>query len=420
MIEFRTYPFYLAVICLLVSAISLSSCDPDNTAKPNQGEAFVKYYGGISNQQGFDVRVTTDGGYVLFGSTSSFGNGNQDFFLVKVDNEGNELWTQTYVSPTGSDSTEIGKAVRLTTDGGYVMIGNAVRDTINKIMIVKTDASGNQQWSKIIRQSVNSSEFAGDIQVTSTQGGYVITGSTDKVDVSKPGHTAEFDLLDLYTAKLNDNGDVEWERTDGFPESDFGVSLEIMGNAIVTLGTGTLTSPAPSKKSFLMAKYNFVGGPPFDQKNYGSVSQVLDLANSFPTTDGGLALVGSMKLPSGDNQIVFQKLDQFLNEDGNLVAFTNNGSESGFSVTELDDGNFAITGTRVVSTDNEDILLILTDPLGNLFADTAVFGESGKDAAGSVVNLGSNGFIISGTVDVGTNTMGALIKTNSRGEIIPE
>lgn len=410
---------------LLAGAISMllfTACDPDNVSQPNQDEAFVKFYGGVLSQQGNDVKVTDDGGYILFGSSSSFGNGSEDFYLVKVNNEGNEQWSQWYNSPSSLavDSTDVGQVVRLTPDGGYVLIGTTTLDTLTKIMVAKTDASGNLAWSKLIRETSNSSEIAGDIKVTAQQGGYVITGTTNDVDVTKPGYTPQNDLQDFYTAKLDDNGIVEWERIDGFPESDFGVSLEIINNSIVTFGTGTLTSPV-SKRSFLMARYNFVGGPPFDQKNYGSATDELDLGNSFPTSDGGVVLVGSTRI-GNINKIVFQKLDPSLNEEGLLITL--NGadqmSESGASITEMDDGNYAVLGTRIVSAENTDIILFLTDPQGNLVVNEAVYGETGLDVAGAVENLGTNGFIISGTIDVGTNTMGALIKTNSRGEIIPE
>lgn len=413
------------IIMILIMLIVLPSCDPDNVAKPNQSEAFVKYYGGVLSQQGTDVRVTSDNGYILFGSTSSFSNGKHDFYLVKTDNEGNEEWSQTYRANNPQDSVDFGRVVRPTLDGGYILLGNTIWNTVNKILIVKTDASGNEQWQTVIRSSLNSNEFAGDIQVVPTSGGgYVLCGSTDDVDTSKPGYTAMDDILDLYTAKLNADGVVEWERIDGFPRADFGRSIEVFDNntSIVTFGTGTLTDPEV-KKSFLMAKYNFAGGPPFDQKNYGSVMQELDLANSYQTSDGGMVLVGTLKSDNNDNLVVFQKLDQALNAAGDLGLSANSISGSGVSIVETEEGNYAITATRsllVANVEVSKIVLLISDPSGTTISDESVFGESGFSVSGNLVNLGTNGFIVSGTIDVGTNTMGALIKTNSRGQILPE
>ena len=50
-----------------------------------------------------------------------------DLYLVKVDEEGNEIWSHTY----GSPGTELGRAVQQTADGGYILIGSttSVRDT---------------------------------------------------------------------------------------------------------------------------------------------------------------------------------------------------------------------------------------------------------------------------------------------------
>ena len=60
------------------------------------GQGWEQTYGGIDSDGGHSVQQTSDGGYIITGSTSSFGNGQFDLYLLKIDENGNELWFQTF------------------------------------------------------------------------------------------------------------------------------------------------------------------------------------------------------------------------------------------------------------------------------------------------------------------------------------
>ena len=79
-----------------------------------------KTFGGELNDYGNSVQQTNDGGYIIGGTTRSFGNGHDDMWLIKTDFQGDTLWTRTI----GSSEPEIGKYVTQSSDGGYVIIGN--------------------------------------------------------------------------------------------------------------------------------------------------------------------------------------------------------------------------------------------------------------------------------------------------------
>jgi hypothetical protein len=86
----------------------------------NGDSVWARTYGGIGIDQGFAVDQTSDNGYILTGYTTSFGAGGWDYYLVRTDATGNALWTVTY----GGISTDEGRSVLQTSDGGFVVAGN--------------------------------------------------------------------------------------------------------------------------------------------------------------------------------------------------------------------------------------------------------------------------------------------------------
>ncbi len=99
-----------------------------------------KTYGGADLDFGLSIVATSDGGYAIAGSTSSFGAGNSDFWLIKTDSYGNVEWNQTY----GGANYDSANALIATSDGGYAIVGST--QTIaggTDFWLVKTDAFGN-------------------------------------------------------------------------------------------------------------------------------------------------------------------------------------------------------------------------------------------------------------------------------------
>jgi len=79
----------------------------------------TRTYGGSRTDCGYSVQQTSDGGYVIAGWTLSFGAGRGDVYLLKTDSSGDTLWTRTY----GGSSDDIGYSVQQTADGGYIVAG---------------------------------------------------------------------------------------------------------------------------------------------------------------------------------------------------------------------------------------------------------------------------------------------------------
>jgi uncharacterized delta-60 repeat protein len=130
-------------------------------------------FGGLGNDYAYSVQQTSDGGYVLAGYTRSFGSGSSDFWLVKTDPLGNHEWNRTF----GGSGSDYAYSVQQTSDGGYVITGSTYSFGAGSydIWIVKVDSLGNHEWNKTFGGS--SSDYAYSVQQTS-DGGYIVGGYT--------------------------------------------------------------------------------------------------------------------------------------------------------------------------------------------------------------------------------------------------
>ncbi|GAB6068749.1 hypothetical protein JCM13664_20700 [Methylothermus subterraneus] len=136
-----------------------------------------KAYGGLGRDYASSIQQTPDGGYIVGGATQSFGAGDWDAWVLKLDAAGNIQWQKTYGGPA-SDS---GNAVRRTADGGYVVAGHSYSfnhgggATDSDAWVFKLDATGDIQWQKAYGGLAV--DQANAIQPTS-DGGYIAVGRT--------------------------------------------------------------------------------------------------------------------------------------------------------------------------------------------------------------------------------------------------
>ena len=128
----------------------------------------------IGGSMSFDALQTADGGYILAGETNVYGAGAIDMYLIKTDSTGNVLWCKTY----GGSLDDNLRSAEQTSDGGYILQGstNSFGVGSTDIYLVKTDSAGTPLWSKTYGSTGTELGFsAGEIPA----GGFFISGYTN-------------------------------------------------------------------------------------------------------------------------------------------------------------------------------------------------------------------------------------------------
>jgi hypothetical protein len=139
---------------------------------------WAKTYGGTSGDEAYSVQQTSDGGYIVVGHTNSFGAGYYDIFLIKTDANGNVQWAKTY----GGTYSDYASSVQQTSDGGYIVAGTtrSFGAYWYNIFLIKTDANGNVQWAKTYGETDGDEAYY--VRQTS-DGGYIVAGGTGSFSV---------------------------------------------------------------------------------------------------------------------------------------------------------------------------------------------------------------------------------------------
>jgi len=178
-------------LLFLLSLAPLLLCSP---AVVFSQQTWTRTYGGTGDDQGYTVQQTSDGGYIIVGSTNSFGAGNYDVWLIKTNASGDTLWTRTY----GGTNPDWGDPVQQTQDGGYIIAGytSSFGAGNGDVYLIKTNASGNTLWTR----TYGGTSYDAGYSVQQTQdGGYIIAGCTGSFGAGS---------RDVYLIKTDANGNV--------------------------------------------------------------------------------------------------------------------------------------------------------------------------------------------------------------------
>jgi len=420
-------------------------CDPleeKNTFESNS-ERFSKTYGNSDNNYGSYILELEEGGYIVGGSTYSYDEGNNYYWIMKINEYGDSL-----LIINTDDFGVFNSSLEPTSDGGYLIYGNTEDSNDDwDIVISKIGSDGNNNWIRTFGK--NSDNEGAYIARETREGGFIIGGYADDYKVI---NTYPYSALyvDAYIIKMDPIGNAEWKKK--IRDNDFSYIYDIVedqdGNFIAT---GYTRFP----KGFWLQNDGYLlkldpNGNKIWSSSYSSeeFSDDLDADDKFTslrkTIDGGYIIVGEtnrlawmLKTDSNGNT----EWEYFHNGGGgnNTLHFN--------SVRESSDGGFVATclryNTRYGLYDDtwsdSDGLFVKVDEQGNLLwektfgfysTDTTAFNSGwgiGQDRIYSFTETNDNGFILTGTTnsfDIKPFSLGYaldvwVIKTDSEGNTVP-
>ena len=358
---------------------------------------WTKTFGGSERDTGFSGQQTIDGGYVITGSTNSFGSGGSDVWLIKTDSQGNEEWNRTF----GGSDDDMGRSVQQTTDGGYVIIGytNSFDIGGGDIWLIKTDSQGNEEWNRTFNGSDNDNDQGYSVRQTSDVG-YIITGSIGSIGAGNS---------DLWLIKTDSQGTEEWNRTFGGSGSDYGRSVQQTSDGGYIIAGFTESYGAGSNDVWLIR--TDASGDTLWTKTFGGGGD--DYGFSVQQTyDGGYIITGytsSFGTPNSPDAWLI-KTDSQGNEEWNKI-FGGGSDDQAYSVQQTSDGGYVITGqTNSFSVGGSAVWLIKTDSSGNEEWNR-IFGGNIDDEAYSVQQTSDGGYVIVGSFESSNRYDVWLIKT---------
>jgi len=135
---------------------------------------WTKKLGGSFYDDAYSIQKTSDGGFIIFGTTRSFGVIGYDVYIIKTGSDGTVQWSKTY----GGIGDDFGSKGIVTIDSGYAVVGytNSFGMGGYDVYLLKLDQNGDTLWSRTFGGPDD--DQASSIQQT-TDGGFIISGYTN-------------------------------------------------------------------------------------------------------------------------------------------------------------------------------------------------------------------------------------------------
>jgi len=401
----RKCPSFQLLISIFLSA-SLVLLGISTASASSSSTTWDKLYGGTLDDTAAAIVQTSDGSYIIAGTTYSFGAGSADFWLLKVDSSGSMQWNQTY----GGPEADVATAMIHTSNGGYAIAGktHSFGAGDSDFWLIKLDSSGSMQWNKTYGEPT--ADGANSVIQTS-DGGYAIAGYATDTNASK----------DVWLVKTDSAGNMQWNRTYGGSRWDNGHSVIQTSDGGYALAGSTNSFSGDIAHDCWLIKTDSDGNRIWNKTYDGDGG--FDGANSLvQTSDGGYTLAGHTGGFIGQNVWIVK-----TDSDGNRIWDVTWGSAEPALTScliQTSDGGYAVTGW----TDSLDgffssyLFLVKVDLNGNIQWNST-YEWLGDNNALFAVQTDDGGYALAGTTqstDEGAYYDIWFAKVDASGEIIPE
>ncbi|RDC63726.1 T9SS type A sorting domain-containing protein [Adhaeribacter pallidiroseus] len=408
-------------------------------AQESFSKVWDKTYGGSKADILQVHQPTKDGGYILGGSSDSPVSGTktvdikgkQDFWIIKIDAAGNKQWDKTF----GGSGSDYLQAIQQTSDGGFIVGGSSdspvsgdrTAATAGKqdYWVLKLDASGNKTWDKAYGSTSN--DFLKSLAQTK-DGGYILGGTSDSPVGGKIGFNktaASKGEHDYWLVKIDALGAKKWDKTFGGSSFDYLQAVQQTTDGGYMLG-GHSYSPVSGNKStaskgygdFWVLKTDTDGNLEWDKTLGGNLDEIFTAM--VPTKDGGYLVGGiSKSAVSGDKTEASRGFGDYwlvkLDASGTKKWDKTIGGKNNDYLQNLiatTDGGFMLGGTSSspisgdktsASNGNADFWIVQTNANGVKIWDKTL-GGSGYDNLQSLQQTAAGTYVLAGTSNSATGT----------------
>ena len=405
---------------LYVLILLLFSCkkpgDFNIHRKNNPDIIWSKTYGGVRGEFVESLCKTTDGGFVLAGTTTSDdfsmvpGKLSTNFLIIKVNDQGVPQWKKTF----GGEAGDAANAVAPSTDGNFFIAGKTnssfgqvtgfhAASNTDDAWVIKIDGDGNLLWQKTLGGFKN--ENANSV-LSTRDGGCIIVGGTKSTDGDLVGMKEG-----LWIVKLSSQGTIQWQKTYG-SNSRAEIAKSIVeakdGNYLITGvaydgGGDFSTSTYHGSNDVLVLKIDGVGNLLWQKLIGGSG---MDWGQSVVVCkDGGSVIAGFTTSKDGDVTGLHYDRKVGLQDDmwivkldavGNIVWQKTMGGinrDRGFSIMENALGHFVAIGFR-----NDDVYAVKLSVSGTIIWEKT-FGGTGIDEGKGIAETSDGNLIFLGKTD---------------------
>ncbi len=369
---------FIAATLPTQSAYIRTSLPSDTIPAIGPSSHFCKAIGGKNGDWSSSLIQTSDGGYVIAGFTRSFGAGEADVYVVKLDAHGNLQWTKTI----GGKKGEVGSSLIQTSDGSYAIAGLTQSFGVGEtdVYVVKLDAHGNLQWTK----TIGGPDFdVGNSLIQTSDGGYAIAGSTKSFGAGDE---------DVYVVKLDAHGNLQWTKTIGGKYADGGNSLIQTSDGGYAIAGSTQSFGAGNGDVYVV-KLDAYGNLQWTKTIGGPASETG--FSLIQTSDGGYAIAGfTTSFGAGETDVYLVKLDA----NGNLQWTKTIGGKKedvGYSLIQTSDGGYAIAGgTSSFGAGKWDVYVVKLNADGNLQWTKTIGAKNENFSISSLIQTSDGGYAI--------------------------
>lgn len=202
-----------------------------------------KYFGGSNNDRSYGLVSSSDGGFIMAGFSESDDmdiantKGSYDYWVVKVDGNGNLLWEKSF----GGSGIDVAYDIERTNDDAYMVVGHSFSTDLDvsenhgesDVWLIKIDNDGEMLWEKTYGGSAFDS--ANSVKQT-TDGGFLIAGNSRSTDQDLEANQGE---NDMWIVKTNSNGDLEWQMSIGGAGIDMAFDVLEHNDSFILAGQST-------------------------------------------------------------------------------------------------------------------------------------------------------------------------------------